>query len=105
MIQGKASLEDNEGLVSTVKKRCVIAVKGLQEQVGQDIFPNDRGRSLFPYAAEKLWVLYVSKLCFGLVAMLNKYCLSGDYDIVQIEIVLNTIPSVVKEGIAPLHCK
>lgn len=30
--------------------------------------------------------------------MLNKHCLAGDYDILQIDIMLNNILSVAKEG-------
>lgn len=37
--------------------------------------------------------------------MLNKHCLAGDYDILQIDIVLNNILSVAKECISPLHFK
>lgn len=35
--------------------------------------------------------------------MLSKYCLAGDCDILQLDIVLNNILSVAKEGITPLH--
>lgn len=43
VMQGKASQQGNEGLAKIAKKRRVISIERLQEQVGQDVGPNDMG--------------------------------------------------------------
>lgn len=52
-----------------------------------------------------LFLRYVFSTSFGLVAILNKHCLAGDYDILQIDIVLSNTLIIAKEGISPLHFK